>query len=164
TVDRGSVVGRTALEGRVVHIADVLADAEYTYFENQKIAGYRTALGAPLLREGNVLGVIFVGRTVVQPFTEKQIALVATFGDQAVIAIENVRLFDEVQARTRDLTEALEEQTANSEVLHVISSSSGELQPVFDAMLANATRICEAKFGTLYLRDGDGFHAASLHN
>src|SRR5262249_37773300 len=107
TVDRGSVVGRTAVEGRLVHIADVLADAEYTYFENQKIAGYRTALGAPLLRGGNVLGVIFVGRTVVQPFTDKQIELVATFADQAVIAIENVRLFDEVQARTRDLTESL---------------------------------------------------------
>src|SRR6476619_3725389 len=86
TVDRGSVVGRTAHEGRLVHIADVLADAEYTYFENQKIAGYRTALGAPLLREGNVLGVIFVGRTVVQPFTNQQIELVATYADQAVIA------------------------------------------------------------------------------
>src|SRR5262249_9243143 len=87
-----------------------------------------------------------------------------TFADQAVIAIENVRLFDEVQARTRDLTESLEQQTATSEVLRVISSSPGELQLVFDAMLANATRLCEAKFGTLYLRDGDAFHAASLHN
>src|SRR5215470_7438216 len=122
TVDRGSVVGRTALEGKLVHIADVLADAEYTYFENQKTGGYRTALGAPLLREGNVLGVIFVGRTVVQPFTDKQIELVATFADQAVIAIENVRLFDEVQARTRELSESLEQQTATSEVLQVISS------------------------------------------
>ncbi len=95
TVDRGSVVGRTALEGRLVHIPDVLADAEYTYFENQKIAGYRTALGAPLLREENVVGVIFVGRTVVQPFTDKHIELVTNFAAQAVIAIENTRLLKE---------------------------------------------------------------------
>src|SRR5262249_60817610 len=110
TVDRGSVVGRTAVEGRLVHIADVLADPEYTYFENQKIAGYRTALGAPLLREGNVLGVIFVGRTVVQPFTDKQIELVATFADQSVIAIENVRLLNE-------LRESMQHQTATADVL-----------------------------------------------
>src|SRR5262249_10138916 len=147
TVDRGSVVGRTALEGRLVHIADVLADAEYTYFENQKIAGYRTALGAPLLREGNVLGVIFVARTVVQPFTNKQIELVATYADQAVIAIENTRLLNE-------LRESLQQQTATSEVLQVISSSPGELEPVFDAILENATRICGSNFGTLYLREG----------
>src|SRR5262245_44273320 len=137
TVDRGSVVGRTAVEGRLVHIADVLADAEYTYFENQKIAGYRTALGAPLLREGNVLGVIFVGRTVVQPFTDKQIEVVATFADQAVIAIENVRLLNE-------LRESLQQQTATADVLKVISSSPGELQPVFDAMVESAARLCEA--------------------
>src|SRR5262249_60294978 len=156
--------GRVLLEGHTVHIPDVLADREYTFSEAQKIAGFRSGLGVPLMREGTPIGVIILWRKRVRPFTEKQIGLVTTFADQAVIAIENVRLFDEVQARTRDLTEALEEQTANSEVLHVISSSSGELQPVFDAMLANATRICEAKFGTLYLRDGDGFHPASLHN
>ena len=94
-----------------------------------------------------------------RPFTDKQIELVTTFADQAVIAIENVRLFDEVQARTRELSEALEQQTATSEVLGVISSSPGELEPVFQAMLANATRICEAKFGTLSLYDGEAFHA-----
>ena len=99
-----------------------------------------------------------------QPFTDKQIELVSTFADQAVIAIENVRLFDEVQTRTRDLTESLEQQTATSEVLRVISSSPGELEPVFQAMLANATRICEAKFGTLWLREGDAFRAVALHN
>ena len=101
--------------------------------------------------------------TRVQPFTDKQIELATTFADQAVIAIENVRLFDEVQARTRELSEALEQQTATSEVLRVISSSPGELEPVFEAMLENATRICGAKFGTLWLRDGDGLRAAALH-
>src|SRR5262249_4138002 len=100
----------------------------------------------------------------VQPFPEEQTELVEPFADQAVIAIENVRLFDEVQARTRELSEALEQQTATSEVLRVISSSPGDLEPVFTAMLANAVRICEAKFGTLYTYDGNGFHAAAFHN
>jgi GAF domain-containing protein/anti-sigma regulatory factor (Ser/Thr protein kinase) len=156
TVDRGSVVGRTALEGRLIHIPDVLADAEYTYFENQKIGGYRTALGAPLLREGNVVGVIFVGRTVVQPFTDKQIDLVTTFADQAVIAIENTRLLNE-------LRESLQQQTATADVLRVISSSPGVLTPVFDAMLANATKLCEAAYGALWLSEGDGFRTAAFH-
>ena len=98
-----------------------------------------------------------------KPFTDKQIELVRTFADQAVIAIENVRLFDEVQARTRELSESLEQQTATSEVLQVISSSPGELEPVFNAMLANAIRICEAKFGVLFLAEGDAFRAVALH-
>jgi signal transduction histidine kinase len=161
---RNTLVGRTALEGRAVHIPDVLADPEFTWFEAIKRGGFRTMLGVPLLREGSPIGVINLVRTVVRPFNDKQIELVTTFADQAVIAIENVRLFEEVQARTRELSEALEQQTATSEVLQVISSSPGELEPVFQAMLANAARICEAKFGTLYLRDGDAFHAASLHN
>src|SRR5262249_35668695 len=96
--------------------------------------------------------------------TEKQIELATTFADQAVIAIENVRLFDEVQARTRELSEALEQQTATSQVLQVISSSPGELEPVFQAMLANATRICGAKFGLMYLYDGDAFRAVAFHD
>src|SRR5262249_48300512 len=103
-------------------------------------------------------------RAGVRPFTDKQIELVETFADQAVIAIENVRLFDEVQARTRELSESLEQQTATSEVLQVISSSPGELAPVFEAMLANAPRLCNAKFGTLSLYDGDRFRNVALHN
>ena len=100
----------------------------------------------------------------VRPFTEKQIELVTTFADQAVIAIENVRLFDEVQARTRELSEALEQQTATSEVLQVISSSPGELEPVFETMLENATRICEAKFGNLCIYEGDAFRVVAMQN
>jgi GAF domain-containing protein len=118
----------------------VLADAEYTLGDVQRIGGYRAALGVPLLREGNVEGAIFLARTVPQPFTSKQIELATTFADQAVIAIENVRLFDEVQARTREVSEALEQQTATSEVLQVISSSPERLEPVFQAVLTPASR------------------------
>ena len=106
---------------------------------------------------------LLLQRSVVLPFTDKEIELAETFADQAVIAIENVRLFDEVQARTRDLSESLEQQTATSEVLKVISGSPGELEPVFQAMLANATRICEATFGNLFLRDGPTLRAVAVH-
>src|SRR6516164_5455014 len=126
--------------------------------------GSRTILAVPLLREDECIGVIALRRMEVRPFSEKQIELLQTFADQAVIAIQNVKLFEEVQAKTRDLEESLKQQTATSEVLQVISSSPGELEPVFQAMLANAVRICEAKFGTLYLREGDAFRAAALHN
>jgi class 3 adenylate cyclase/putative methionine-R-sulfoxide reductase with GAF domain len=164
TIDQGSVVGRTAIDGRLVHISDVLSDPKYTRHDGQKVGGFRAALGVPLLRERNVVGVIFLTRTKPQPFTDKQIELVQTFADQAVIAIENVRLFDDVQKRTRELTEALEQQTATSEVLQVISSSPGDLQPVFETMLEKAVRICDAKFGTLYLRDADAYRAVAIHN
>ena len=99
-----------------------------------------------------------------RPFTDKQIELVTNFADQAVIAIENTRLFDGLQQRTRELTESLEQQTATSEVLQVISSSPGDLEPVFATMLENAVRICDAKFGNIYRRDGDGFQLVSTHN
>src|SRR5262249_36301359 len=120
--------------------------------------------GVPLLREGLPIGVLLLHRAAVRPFTDKQIELVETFADQAVIAIENTRLFDEVQARTRELSEALERQTATSEVLEVISSSPGDLQPVFETILANATRICEAKFGSMYLSEGDAVRIVAMHN
>jgi GAF domain-containing protein len=160
---RGTVTGRTVLEGKPVHIPDVLADPDFKFIESAKIGGMRTMLGVPLLREGIPIGVIVLSRWTVRPFTVKQIELVLSFADQAGIAIENVRLFDEVQKRTTDLSEALEQQTATSEVLRVISSSPGELEPVFSAMLENATRICEAKFGNLFLHEGDGFRAVAVH-
>ena len=155
--DRGSATGRAALEGKVVHIPDVLLDAEYTYGEAQKIAGYRAALGVPLLRQRDVIGVIFVAKIAPQPFTEKQIELVSTFADQAVIAIENSRLFSE-------LRKSLQQQTATTEVLKTISSSTGQLEPVFNAMLENAVRICGAKFGSLVLFEGNAYRRAALHN
>ena len=158
---RGSAAGRAILEGRPVHVPDVLADPEFTF---RGILEVRTVLGVPLLREGLPIGVMVLQRKAMRPFTDKQIELATTFADQAVIAIENVRLFDEVQARTRDLGEALEQQTATSEVLQVISDSVGDLQPIFDAMLANATRLCGAEFGILNLDDGDVLRIAALYN
>src|SRR5262249_8607954 len=161
---RGTLAGRVLLEGHTVHIPDILADQAYTFGEAHRIAGIRSGLGVPLRREGTPIGVIVLWRKEVRPFTHKQIDLVTTFADQAVIGIENVRLFDEVQARTRDLSEALEQQTATSEVLAVISSSPGELQPVFESMLANATRLCGAEFGILNLDDGDVSRIAAVYN
>src|SRR5262245_2606310 len=161
---RGSLTGRTALECKVVHIPDVLEDPEYTWTKSIELARFRAMLGVPLLREGIPIGVIALLRGTARPFTGKQIELVTTFADQAVIAIENTRLFEEVQARTSELTEALDQQTATSEVLQVISTTHGELEPVFRAVLANATNLCEAKFGTLYLCEDDGFRAVAMHN
>jgi GAF domain-containing protein len=155
--ERGTITGRTALEGKVVHVPDVLADPEYTFREGQKLGGYRSNIGVPLLRDGVVIGVFVLTRPIVKPFTDKQIELVRIFADQAVIAIENARLLNE-------LRESLQQQTATADVLKVISSSPGELEPVFNAILANATDICGAKFGTLYLRKDDAFYARAFHN
>src|SRR5262249_38394063 len=165
-ISRGWASGRAVTDRKPVHVHDLSAERDEfpEWHELVLRQGLRTVLSVPLLRENEAMGALSVRRAEVQPFTEKQIELAETFADQAVIAIENVRLFDEVQARTRELSESLEQQTAASEVLQVISSSPGELEPVFNAMLENARRICEAKFGILFLCEGDGFRAAAMQN
>jgi GAF domain-containing protein len=165
-ITRGLVIGRAVIDRTTVHVPDLQA-AENEFPEGADSArryGHRTTLATPLLRQGKPVGAILIRRMEVRPFTEKQITLLKTFADQAVIAIENARLFDEVQARTRELSEALEQQTATSDVLRIISSSPGELEAVFQTMLANAVRICGAKLGDLYLREADGFRMAATHN
>ncbi|HZN30080.1 MAG TPA: GAF domain-containing protein, partial [Xanthobacteraceae bacterium] len=160
---RGSTIGRAVLERKAVHIVDSKADPELVSSPSSGFANVRTILSVPLLREGFPVGALTLSRRAVEPFTDKQVELVTTFADQAVIAIENVRLFDEVQARTRELGESLEQQTATSEVLRVISSSPGELEPVFNTLLENATRICAATHGNLFLREGDAFRLVAMH-
>jgi signal transduction histidine kinase len=150
--ERGSVVGRTVLEGRPVHITDVLADPEYTQTESQKLACYRTLLGAPLLREGVPIGVITLQRLDVRPFTEKQIELVTTFADQAVIAIENVRLFGEVQARTRELAQSVEELRALGQVTQAVNSTV-DLETVLTTIVAKATQLSSTEAGAIYVFD-----------
>jgi signal transduction histidine kinase len=161
-VDRGSVTGRTIIEGKPVHVSDVAADPEYALSDVQKIGRYRAALGVPLLREGNVVGVIFLAKSVPQPFAAKQIELATTFADQAVIAIENVRLFDEVQARTVELTESLQQQTATADVLKVISRSAFDLKAVLQTLVESAARLCDADKGTITRQiDGVFYRAES---
>jgi GAF domain-containing protein len=162
-VNRGSVIGRTMIEGKAVQISDVLCDPEYAYLESQKQGGYRTMLGVPLLREGTPIGVLLLARSSVRPFTQKQIELVETFADQAVIAIENVRLFDEVQARTEELTESLQQQTATADVLKVISRSTFDLQTVLDALVESATRLCGATRGHIFQFDGEYLRFAAAY-
>jgi two-component system NtrC family sensor kinase len=162
--DRGSTTGRVSLEGRTIHIPDVLADPEYHLTDYQKKFGYRTNLGVPLLREGMVIGVLALTRDEVNPFTEKQIELVTTFADQAVIAIENARLFGEVQARTRDLSESLQQQTATADVLKVISRSAFDLRTVLQTLIESAARLCDADKGNITReKDGVFFRAAESY-
>jgi len=154
---------------QAVQIADLTATRGYTERQQPtvdavELGGVRTIVGVPMLKDNEVIGVIAIFRQEVRPFTDKQIDLVQNFAAQAAIAIENTRLLNELRQRTDDLSEALEQQTATSEVLQVISSSPGELEPVFQAMLANAVRICEAKFGMLLLYDGKEFRTVALHD
>ena len=142
--ERGSAGGRALLEGVVIHIPDVQADAEYTLTEAQRLGGFRTMLSVPMLREGVPIGVIGLTRSEVRPFNDKQIELATTFADQAAIAIENVRLFDEVQAKTRDLSEALTYQTGSSNILSVIASSPTDVGPVLKAIVESACELCDA--------------------
>jgi GAF domain-containing protein len=155
---RGSISGRAVLEGKIIHVADVRADANYAVRDRE--FNVRTALGVPLLRESTPIGVIILQRSTVRPFTEKQIELVATFADQAVIAIENARLFDEVQARTRELSEALEQQTATSEMLKIVSRTTFDLRAVLETLVRSAASLCDAGQALVYQRDGDSYRLA----
>ncbi len=148
SITRATVVGRAAFERQTIHIHDVLADREYEWPEGQRLGGYRTLLGVPILRKGEVTGVIGFARTEVRPFAEREIALVETFADQAAIAIENVRLFNETK-------ESLEQQTAMAHVLEVISESPFDLAPVYRAVIQSAARLCEVDDASFWRREGD---------
>jgi GAF domain-containing protein len=161
SVDRGSTVGRAILEGKPVQIPDVLADPEYKLIEAQQVGGWRATLAVPLPREGQPIGALALLHTTPRPFTSRQVELVTTFADQAVIAIKNTRLFEEVQARTHELQESLEYQTATSEVLGVISRSPADAQPVFDAIAGSAMRLCDGALGVVTLFDGELMHLAA---
>ena len=162
--ERGTVSGLVLLEGRTVHVPDVRVPRDPAWAKAQELGGFRSILGVPMLRDGTPIGVLALVRAEAQPFTDKQIELVQNFANQAVVAIENTRLLNELRQRTDDLTESLEQQTATSEVLKVISSSAGELEPVFQTMLANATQICEAAFGSMLLVEGNALRRVAMHN
>ncbi len=162
-VNRGSLTGRTALEGEVVHVHDIAADPEYTQTETLALQKNRTMLGVPLLGKEGVVGTINLGRLRVDPFTERQIELVRTFADQGVIAIENARLFNELRARTHDLQELLEYQTATSDVLKVISRSTLDLDAVLETVVTTALRLCRADSAVIYRNDGGEYRWAAGH-
>ena len=162
---RSTPSGRALLEGGIAHIADVLADPDYTNIEAAKLGGFRTLLAVPLLRDGNPIGAIVLTRSAVRPFSDKQIELVTTFADQAVIAIENVRLFSEVEERNSDLREALDRQIATSEVLNVISQSPTDAQPVFETIVRNAVSLCDdSLYANVFRYDGELIHFAAGQN
>jgi GAF domain-containing protein len=161
--DRGSAIGRALLEGTVIQIPDVQADADYTFVQAQRLGGFRTVLAVPMLREGVPIGAIGLTRSEVRPFTEKQIELVTTFADQAAIAIENVRLFEEVQAKTRDLSEALVYQTGSGNILKVIASSPTDVGPVLKAIVESACELCGAYDAIVRLKDGNHLVPSAHH-
>jgi two-component system, NtrC family, sensor kinase len=163
TPGRMSLSARAILSGSVEETPDIDTDPDYQHAAIARMLDYRSILAVPILNKGRPVGAIVIGRSATGSFPKRQIELVETFADQAVIAIENVRLFEEVQARTRELSEALDQQTATAEVLRIISSSPGELEPVFETMLANAVQICGAKFGVMSLREGDAFRVIATH-
>ncbi len=157
-INRDWVTGRAVVDRSTIHVHDLAAesDAEYPIGkEAQRITGHRTTLATPLLREGMALGAILIRRLEVRPFSDKQIQLLETFADQAAIAIENARLLTELQAKNASLTEALEQQTATSEILSVISSSPTNVQPVFDAIARSAKRLCVALYSLVFRVDGE---------
>ena len=159
---KGSHLDRVMRTKEVSHTADYAAEGIAA--PPVELGGARSTVDVPMLRGNELIGAFSIYRQEVRPFTDKQIALVTNFAAQAVIAIENARLLNELRQRTTDLTEALEQQTATSEVLQVVSSSPGDLQPVFSTMLENAVRICGAKFGNIYRLDGEGLHLLASHN
>ena len=161
---RDTVTGRTLLERKTVQIADITTDPEYALSAAASVGKIRTVIGVPLLREGDATGVMQLARSRNEPFTERQIELIRTFADQAAIAIENARLLNELRQRTTDLSEALEQQTATSEVLEVISSSQGNLELVFATVLEQAIEVCDATFGNIFRWDGEAFSLLAMHN
>ena len=160
--DGAPSLGRLVETKALVHIADIATEHPNDLI--YKVAAARTVLIVPMLKESDLVGAFAVYRKEVQEFSDKQVELLENFAAQAVIAIENTRLLNELRQRTDDLSESLEQQTATSEVLKVISSSPGQLGPVFESMLANATRICEAAFGSMLLVEGDALRRVALHN
>jgi GAF domain-containing protein len=161
--DRSVLAGRAVLDGRIAHVHDLLADPEYS-LELALAGNWRASLAVPMLRDGKPVGVLSIGKAEAVPFSERQIQLLTTFADQAVIAIENVRLFTELQGSNRELSEALQQQTATADVLKVISRTAFELQPIFDTLVENAVRLCEAERAFLFRFDGKLLRSVASYN